>query len=215
MLFWRIMLARTLSHKMSDDSTEMISRVQPTLGNLGELLDWEARTERVVRSLQETSDLLEFDDKLVFVGYDEPDALGGLDRELRHRLARGLIALWSNYGRLWPRIRAKIFLAPEMVSRQTDLGTLANRRVDLKWPNTALLGLLVKRIANTSTDLAQYCHDAGVSLEKDPKLGLVPQINEPSDAFPLLERIAGTHMGEGIRKGPHPKLGDQSPEGRK
>jgi hypothetical protein len=82
-----------------------------------------------------------------------------------------------------------------------DFAKLAANRAELNWSDAALLGMLVKRIANTSDGLATYCRKTEIRLVEDDVLGLVPKIEKADDAHPLLERMAGEHMGAGKKKG--------------
>ena len=60
----------------------------------------------------------------------------------------------------------------------------------------------MKRIANTSEELADYCRRAKIPLDDDDDvLGLLPRMEGASDAHPLLERMAGEYMGAGRKKG--------------
>jgi hypothetical protein len=61
--------------------------------------------------------------------------------------------------------------------------------------------MLVKRIANTSEDLAAYCRRSRLRFDEDAILGMIPRIKEPRDAWPLLERLAGEFMGAEPKKG--------------
>ena len=149
---------------------------------------------------------MEHEDRWLFVGYDELDTIGGSDWELMARLVRGLVAFWSDYGRRWQRVRAKIFLRSDLFRRHADMGTadfakLAANRSELEWSDADILGMLVKRIANTSVRLADYCRRARISFTQDEALGLLPKIEKPGDAYPLLERFAGEFMGAGRKKG--------------
>ena len=136
------------------------------------------------------------------MGYDELDTLGGFDWALMARMVRGLVAFWSDYSRRWQRIRAKVFLRSDLFRRHAGMGTadfakLAANRAELAWSDAALLAMLVKRVANTSDRLAAYCRGARIRFEDHVALGLIPEINEPRDAYPLLERLSGEFMGAG------------------
>lgn len=72
---------------------------------------------------------------------------------------------------------------------------------ELTWSNAAILGMVVKRIANTSPELAEYCSGAKIGLDRQGPLGLMPRVERPEDAFPLLERMIGEHMGATRKKG--------------
>jgi hypothetical protein len=61
--------------------------------------------------------------------------------------------------------------------------------------------MLVKRIANTSPTLRQYCEATRLRFEADDLLGLIPKLERAEDARPLIERIAGTYMGANVKKG--------------
>jgi hypothetical protein len=61
--------------------------------------------------------------------------------------------------------------------------------------------MLVKRIANASPLLADYCRNSRVKFDEDPDLGLIPRLQKESDAKPLIEKIAGQFMGANSKKG--------------
>ena len=82
-----------------------------------------------------------------------------------------------------------------------DFAKLAANRAELNWSDTDILGMLVRRIANTSPRLADYCLRARILFDEDGALGLLPRIENPGNAYPLLERMAGEYMGAGIKKG--------------
>ena len=81
-----------------------------------------------------------------------------------------------------------------------DFAKLAANRAELAWSDAALLGMLVKRIANTSDELAAYCRGARLKFEERDLLGLIPKIKEARDALPLLERLAGESWGPNGRR---------------
>ena len=178
--------------------------VEPPAAALGTVFEAERKNPTAAIDLLEKR--LEHEDRWLFVGYDELDTIGGSDWELMARLVRGLVAFWSDYGRRWQRIRAKIFLRSDLFRRHADMGTadfakLAANRSELEWSDADILGMLVKRIANTSVRLADYCRRARISFTQDEALGLPPKIEKPGDAYPLLERFAGEFMGAGRKKG--------------
>jgi hypothetical protein len=61
--------------------------------------------------------------------------------------------------------------------------------------------MLVKRIANTSGGLAEYCRQSRLKFNEDTDLGLIPILNKDTDAKPLIEKIAGQFMGANLKKG--------------
>ena len=206
--FWYVMLVRTLADELDPASRESLDPlIRPVAADLGAVL--KAERELAVNAtiaLDMLEKRLEESGHWIFVGYDELDTLGGFDWQLMARLVRGLIAFWSDYSRRWRRIRAKVFLRSDLFRRHANMGTadfakLAATRAELTWSDTAILGMLVKRIANTSESLADYCRGARLSFVPDSTLGLLPKIERPELAYALLERLSGEYMGAERKKG--------------
>ena len=205
---WYVMLVRCLADEIDGRLKENLSPLMaPMAADVATVLRAEQElSASPTAALDALEKRLEQEDRWIFVGYDELDTLGGFDWELMARLVRGLVAFWSDYSRRWQRIRAKIFLRSDLFRRHAGMGTadfakLAANRSELGWSDTAILGMLVKRIANTSEALAEYCRGARLSFEQDETLGLLPKIEKPDNAYPLLERFAGEYMGAGRKKG--------------
>ena len=205
---WYVMLVRSLAEEIDGHLKAGLSPLMtPMAADLSSVLRAEQELSvSPTAALDALEQRLEQEDRWIFVGYDELDTLGGFDWELMARLVRGLVAFWSDYSRRWQRIRAKIFLRSDLFRRHAGMGTadfakLAANRSELDWSDTAILGMLVKRIANTSDALAEYCRGARLSFEQDETLGLLPRIEKPDTAYPLLERFAGEYMGAGRKKG--------------
>lgn len=206
---WHSMLVRRLADRFDGRrKTELKSILEPMAVDLGAILKaYDDPETNPTAALDELEQKLRQEDRCIFVGYDELDTLGSYDWELMARMVRGLVAFWSDYSRRWQRIRAKIFLRSDLFRRHTGMGTadfakLAANRAELAWSDVSLLGMLVKRIANTSENLATYCRRAGIRFEEPHHtLGLIPIVREPDDVFPLLERLAGEFMGAGQKKG--------------
>ena len=206
--FWHAMLVRLLRDLFTEPQRRKLTPLMaPMAVKVGDILHaYDTLEENLTGALDELERKLQRENRWVFAGYDELDTLCGSDWELMARMVRGLIAFWSDYSRRWERIRAKIFLRSDLFRRHAGLGTadfakLAADRAELKWTDTALLAMLVKRIANTSEDLATYCQRSRVRFEEDDTLGLIPRIREPRDAWALLERLAGEFMGAERKKG--------------
>lgn len=150
---------------------------------------------------------LEATDGWVFIGYDELDTLGGFHWETMARAVRGLIAFWAGYARRWRRLRPKIFLRSDLFERHAglggaDLAKLAANRADLSWSRAQLFAMLIKRMANTSPELYQYCRSAQIRFrEENPLLGHLPQVTTEEDARRLVERMVGPFMGANRNKG--------------
>lgn len=206
---WHAMLVRLLAEEFdAREREELAPLLRPMAANLSEILEaMEGLKVNPTAALDALEHRLRERDRWIFVGYDELDTLGGFDWRLATTLVRGLVAFWSDYSRRWRRIRAKIFLRSDLFRRHAGMGTadfakLAANRAELVWSDTAILGMLVKRIANTSEGLASYCRGTKISLDDDDDvLGLLPRMEGASDAHPLLERMAGEYMGAGRKKG--------------
>ncbi len=149
---------------------------------------------------------LEKTDRWIVVSYDELDVIGGSDWDSMIGLIRGLVGFWASYSRRWTRIRPKIFLRTDLFRRHgqsfgADLIKLAANRAEITWSDRNLYAMLVKRIANASERLAEYCRQSRVRFEEDQDLGLIPRLQKNTDAKALIEKIAGQFMGANLKKG--------------
>lgn len=167
----------------------------------------EARNEPLA-ALDRLDGALQREDRWVFVGYDELDTLGGYDWATMATAIRGLVGCWATYARRWKRIRAKIFMRADLFRRHTglagaDFAKLAANRVELTWSDAALFSMLVKRIANTSEGLFNYCKATRIPFRREahPVLGRIPELGQAEDARGLIERMVGKYMGANPRKG--------------
>lgn len=205
---WHAMLVRILAKDIPDAQRAAVEPlITPMAAQLSDVLQAaKGLGAAPTAALDALEQQLSEEERWLFVGYDELDTLGGFDWALMARLVRGLVAFWSDYSRRWRRIRAKIFLRSDLFRRHAGMGSadfakLAANRAEIAWSDAALLGMLIKRIANTSEELADYCRKGKVHFEEETTLELVPRVEKPSDAYPLLERLAGQHMGAGSKKG--------------
>ena len=205
---WHAMLVRRLADRLDGHWKEKLKPIlDPMAAELGDVLAaYDAPETNPTAALDALERTLQQKGCGIFVGYDELDTLGGFDWALMARMVRGLVAFWSDYSRRWKRIRAKIFLRADLFRRHAGMGTadfakLAATRTELRWSDATLLGMLVKRIANASDGLAEYCKGARIRFEDDDVLRLLPRIERPDDAFPLLHRLAGEFMGANRKKG--------------
>jgi hypothetical protein len=149
---------------------------------------------------------LEAEDRWLLVSYDELDVIGGYDWDSMIASIRGLVGFWASYSRRWTRIRPKIFLRTDLFRRHgqsfgADLIKLAANRAEINWSDRNLYTMLIKRIANASDRLAEYCRQSRVNFDEDPDLGLIPRLQKDIDAKPLIEKIAGQFMGANLKKG--------------
>ena len=205
---WHAMLVRRLEDRLDGSRKEKLKPIlEPMAAELREILAaYDALETSPTAALDVLEQTLQQENGRIVVGYDELDTLGGGDWTLMARMVRGLVAFWSDYSRRWQRIRAKIFLRSDLFRRHASMGTadfakLAATRAELRWPDAALFGMLVKRIANESDGLARYCKGARIRFDVDDVLGRLPRIEGPDDAFPLLHRLVGEYMGAGMKKG--------------
>ena len=205
---WHVALVRRLADQFDAEQREALQpMLRPEAVAVDELLRaYDASNASPTAALDTLEKRLERDESRVYVGYDELDTLGGFDWALMARMIRGLVAFWSDYSRRWQRIRAKVFLRSDLFRRHAGMGTadfakLAANRAELQWSDAALLAMLVKRIANTSAGLAAYCRSARIRFTEHDVLGLVPEVQEPGDAYALLDRMSGEFMGAGKKKG--------------
>jgi len=119
----------------------------------------------------------------------------------------GLVSFWASYSRRWRRLRAKIFMRTDLFRRNTaspsaDLPKLASNRVEIAWSDRNLYAMLIKRVANSSDALKQYCEISRISFkERDPDLGWIPDVATAEDAKPLVQRMIGPYMGANQNKG--------------
>jgi hypothetical protein len=87
-------------------------------------------------------------------------------------------------------------------SLSADLPKLAANRVEISWSDRNLYAMLIKRIANSSPALQQYCTDSRIKFKgPDPVLGWIPDIGTAEDAKPLVQRMIGPFMGANQNKG--------------
>lgn len=205
---WYVMLVRRLAKEIDDGLKESLRPLTaPKAADLGAVLNAERNPPaNPTAALDALDERLQRENRWLFVGYDELDTLGGFDWELMARLMQGLVALWSDYGRRWQRIRAKIFLRSDLFRRHAgagdaDFAKLAANRSELHWSDADIFGMLVKRIASASARLAEYCRGANIRFDHDDTLGLLPKIEKPDNAYRLLQRLAGEYMGVGRKKG--------------
>jgi len=149
------------------------------------------------------SELIE-SDRWLFVMYDEVDRLLPSYLELAAPI-RELLAFWLEKWRRWERIRPKIFLRTdlfrEVVLGFADASKLQGHKISLDWKVPWLYQLLVKRLANSGQEMADYLSDVpGLISKTHPSLGILPKLDE--SCFELLvEKMVGKYMGDNPRKG--------------
>ena len=204
---WFAYLVRTVRNYLVGsfiDGSEMLQLSGAEVGKVVEA--FRSLQSGPLLALDDLDRKLEMEDRWLLVSYDELDIIGGYDWDSMIASIRGLVGFWANYSRRWTRIRPKIFLRTDLFRRHgksfgADLIKLAANRIEINWSDRNLYAMLVKRIANTSDGLAEYCKQSRLRFNEDPDLGLIPILNKDTDAKPLIEKIAGQFMGANLKKG--------------
>lgn len=147
--------------------------------------------------------LIEADDWL-FVTYDELDRLVASYTALASPI-RELLALWLDRWRRWDRIRPKIFLRTDLFRDDflsfPDASKLQAHQIRLEWKHSWLYQLLVKRLANSGTEMTEYLQNIpGLIIENKTGLGWTATSNEKLFEE-LIERMIGKYMGANAKKG--------------
>lgn len=147
--------------------------------------------------------LIEADDWL-FVTYDELDRLVASYTALASPI-RELLALWLDRWRRWDRIRPKIFLRTDLFREDflsfPDASKLQAHQMRLEWKHSWLYQLLVKRLANSGTEMTEYLQNIpGLIIENQTGLGWTATSNEKLFEE-LIERMIGKYMGPNAKKG--------------
>lgn len=147
--------------------------------------------------------LIEADDWL-FVTYDELDRLVASYAALAIPI-RELLALWLDRWRRWERIRPKIFLRTDLFGQEflnfPDASKLQAHQIRLEWKHSWLYQLLVKRLANSGTEMTEYLQNIPeLIIENKTGLGWTATSNEKLFEE-LIERMIGKYMGANAKKG--------------
>lgn len=215
---WLAYLVRALSKELKKDEVDAITR--PAGGDVAAVVAaFRANLTKALLALDALDERLERDGRYIIVAYDELDTLARNLPALTQVAVRGLVALWASHTRRWRRLRGKVFLRTDLFDRAAtaggaDFAKLAANRAELAWSDLNLHGLLVRRLANSGGELAEYC-ESKVSFEDGGELGSFPLIRKASDARPLIERMVGVYMGQNERKGlAHRWLLDHIRDGR-
>ncbi|MGA2541948.1 MAG: hypothetical protein ABSG78_10390 [Verrucomicrobiota bacterium] len=206
---WFAYLLRSLKpHLAQQDTQALADLLAPQGAEISRIMEAFSKAEEAaVLAIDRLDQTLLSEGRWIFIGYDELDTLGGYDWRVMGETISGLVSFWASYLRRWRRVRAKIFMRTDLFRRNTagpsaDLPKLAANRADLYWSDKNLYAMLVKRIANTSEQLLQYCQSANISFkEPHPKFGGVPNIERAEAAQPLVNRMIGQYMGANQNKG--------------
>lgn len=180
-----------------------------------ELAAWLPIAERHVgeafAALEDVDDALDREGRFLFATYDHLDRLALLEpgHTTRVRLVRALLALWLSASARLRRLRAKVFLRPDLFDEAEqsfpDASKLRPRSVSLEWNVEQLYRLLVRHLANRGPHvepMRQWLRDkAGAQLEQRDRYGFFPgEMPEPKQKA-LASALAGEIMGKGVGKG--------------
>jgi hypothetical protein len=165
----------------------------------------------VIQNLEKLNSVLdELDQQLIetdnwlFIAYDELDRLTASYAALA-RPIRALLALWLDRSRRWDRIKPKIFLRTDLFREDflnfPDASKLQGNQIKLEWKHSWLYRLLIKRLANSGTEMIEYLKDTpGLIVENESSLGWTVAENEKLfEEF--IERMIGKYMGATPKKG--------------
>jgi hypothetical protein len=205
--FWFAYLLRTLRDHIDAPQVSESDLLQLPGTESGKIVaDVRSLESEPLNALDSLDRKLEQVDRWIVVSYDELDVIGEADWDSMIAMIRGLVGFWASYSRRWARIRPKIFLRTDLFRRHgqsfgADLIKLAANRAEITWSDRNLYAMLIKRIANASGRLADYCRESRVTFDEDPDLGLIPRLQKSTDAKPLIEKIAGQFMGANLQKG--------------
>jgi hypothetical protein len=204
---WFAYLVRTLRDHLGDTPLSKSDLIQLPGAEIGKVVDaFRSLESQPLMALDDLDRTLEIQKRWMVVSYDELDIIGGYDWDSMIASIRGLVGFWANYSRRWTRIRPKIFLRTDLFRRHgqsfgADLIKLAANRAEITWSDRNLYAMLVKRVANASPLLAEYCQGSRLAFNSDPELGLIPVLRKDTDAKLLIEKIAGQFMGANLKKG--------------
>lgn len=168
----------------------------------------------VIAALDTIDRTLEKERTYVFASYDHLDRLGSLTatRNTRQRLVRSLLALWLSLSSRYRRLRAKIFLRPDLLEEAErafpDASKLRARSISLEWDVSSLYMLAVRHLANRGPEVGLMrewlAEKAKLELSPHPastKYGLLPPPMGEDEQWTFATALAGEQMGSGPKKG--------------
>lgn len=168
----------------------------------------------VIAALDAVDRALEQERTYVFASYDHLDRLGALTatRNTRQRLVRSLLALWLSLSSRYRRLRAKIFLRPDLLEEAErafpDASKLRARSISLEWDVSSLYMLAVRHLANRGPEVdlmvEWLAEKAKLELSPHPasaKFGLLPPSMGEDEQWTFATALAGEQMGSGPKKG--------------
>jgi len=204
--FWLAALVRSLQPLLQGAGQPCDELWRLPGARLGQWLEFVAEHgEAVTEVLDHLDDLLQQKQEVVFVGYDELDTLLDDDPARSGHALVGLIAFWARFHRRWKVLRPKLFLRTDLYRKFStqggaDLAKLSANRVEIRWSDLALHGVLCKQILNLP-DPGWGTFLGLKPTREDPRLGKLLEQRQPVDFKPAYQALIGEYMGEGPRKG--------------
>ncbi len=173
------------------------------------LSDWQSivyqNFEQLNSILDELDQKLFEVDEWLFVSYDELDRLVTSYTSLANPI-RELLALWLERFRRWDRIRPKIFLRTDLFQEDflkfPDASKLKAHQVKLEWKHSWLYQLLIKRLANSGSEMVEYLQNIPELINNNNQNGLGWAVSSDEKLFEeLIEKMIGKYMGTTPKKG--------------
>lgn len=204
-----------LAGNRTDSVPETLADLDPAVGKVWPLL----QTSQIIKASPvqnlEQSDMLAAiealdarlaqEDGWLFVAYDGLDTQTDRGWQEAVSAALRLVTFWAQHTRRWHRVRAKLFMRPELFhtcvrALPANLASFAAGRVDLAWNDRALYAMLIRHTVDASDALQELSRATGVSFDRHGELGLLPRVAAADDAMPFVERMLGAFMGEGAKR---------------
>lgn len=208
--FWTGLLLSSIIRNFEEEFTKNIPEdVKVVLkNNLSEISKWLPVIKDNLESLNVFLDRMDTEltntNMWIFVTYDELDRIVSKYSSLAEPI-RELLSFWLDKWRRWERIRPKIFLRTDLFRKEflsfPDASKLQAHQVKLEWESKYLYQLIIKRLANSDKEMAEYINLVpGLVGKKDDDLGYIPKLEETL-FVQFMNNIVGEYMGANPRKG--------------
>jgi hypothetical protein len=202
--FWLAALVRSLQDRLNPGQCQELLAFRGA--QLSEWLRYTSENwETMVDALDVLDERLFGERETALIVYDELDTLIDDDPERSGHALTGLIAFWARFHRRWKALRPKLFLRTDLYRRFSteggaDLAKLAANRVEIRWSDLALHGVLFKQILNLGNpEWGKFLGLKNVTVDK--RFGTLLNIKSIRDVKPAYLALVGEYMGDGPRKG--------------
>ncbi|MBK9577030.1 MAG: hypothetical protein IPO40_08150 [Fibrobacteres bacterium] len=205
--FWLAALVRSLRKELpeTDDA------VRSLVGLSGAQIDpWlhvvSKHRQKLIDQLDKLDERFLLEGTTAFIGYDELDTLVDDDPDRSGHALTGLIAFWAGLHRRWKALRPKLFLRTDLYRKYStkggaDLAKLSANRVEIRWNDVSLNGVLFKQILNLGSDDWLGFLKLKASGTDSGRLGKLLVSKTAKEFVPAYLNLVGKYMGEGPRKG--------------